>query len=291
MKQNMKRMLLVLCMAVCFFALSACGSASEEAVEPISPEIEQTMSDGAKSYLEQFASYSDEDLAAQLKQAEKQKNTVIESAISSWTSSKDDLGKMGEIQSVTVERADDDSYTAVVQASFEKRDLTFSLTAEESVSSYGGTSLVPTELSFVVNYSFGEKMEKAALNILMGMGTVFLVLIFISLIISSFKKVNEIEANVKAKKAGAEAPAAAPAPVQTAAPAAGGVTITSPMPGKILGIKAAAGTAVKRGQVILLLEAMKMENEIVAPQDGTVASVNVAVGDMVEPGAVLATLN
>ena len=291
MKQNMKRMLLVLCMAVCFFALSACGSASEEAVEPISPEIEQTMSDGAKSYLEQFASYSDEDLAAQLKQAEKQKNTVIESAISSWTSSKDDLGKMSEIQSVTVERADDDSYTAVVQASFEKRDLTFSLTAEESVSSYGGTSLVPTELSFVVNYSFGEKMEKAALNTLMGMGTVFLVLIFISLIISSFKKVNEIEANVKAKKAGAEAPAAAPAPVQTAAPAAGGVTITSPMPGKILGIKAAAGTAVKRGQVILLLEAMKMENEIVAPQDGTVASVNVAVGDMVEPGAVLATLN
>lgn len=85
--------------------------------------------------------------------------------------------------------------------------------------------------------------------------------------------------------------AAAAAPAPAAAPAAGGVTITSPMPGKILGIKAAAGTAVKRGQVILLLEAMKMENEIVAPQDGTVASVNVAVGDMVEPGAVLATLN
>ena len=138
---------------------------------------------------------------------------------------------MGEIQSVTVERADDDSYTAVVQASFEKRDLTFSLTAEESVSSYGGTSLVPTELSFVVNYSFGEKMEKAALNTLMGMGTVFLVLIFISLIISSFKKVNEIEANVKAKKAGAEAPAAAPAPVQTAAPAAAPARTAAPAAG------------------------------------------------------------
>ena len=237
MKQNMKRMLLVLCMAVCFFALSACGSASEEAVEPISPEIEQTMSDGAKSYLEQFASYSDEDLAAQLKQAEKQKNTVIESAISSWTSSKDDLGKMGEIQSVTVERADDDSYTAVVQASFEKRDLTFSLTAEESVSSYGGTSLVPTELSFVVNYSFGEKMEKAALNTLMGMGTVFLV--------SSFKKVNEIEANVKAKKAGAEAPAAAPAPVQTAAPAAAPARTAAP----------AAGNAANDGELVAVITA------------------------------------
>ena len=227
MKQNMKRMLLVLCMAVCFFALSACGSASEEAVEPISPEIEQTMSDGAKSYLEQFASYSDEDLAAQLKQAEKQKNTVIESAISSWTSSKDDLGKMGEIQSVTVERADDDSYTAVVQASFEKRDLTFSLTAEESVS------------------SFGEKMEKAALNTLMGMGTVFLVLIFISLIISGFKKVNEIEANVKAKKAGAEAPAAAPAPVQTAAPAAAPARTAAP----------AAGNAANDGELVAVITA------------------------------------
>lgn len=94
-----------------------------------------------------------------------------------------------------------------------------------------------------------------------------------------------------AAPAPAAAPASAVAPAPAAAPAAGGVTITSPMPGKILGIKAAAGTAVKRGQVILLLEAMKMENEIVAPQDGTVASVNVAVGDMVEPGAVLATLN
>ena len=88
------------------------------------------------------------------------------------------------------------------------------------------------------------------------------------------------------------APAAAPAPAAPkAAPAAGSVSITAPMPGKILGIKAEPGTAVKRGQVLVILEAMKMENEIVAPQDGVVASINVAVGDMVEPGATLATLN
>lgn len=85
------------------------------------------------------------------------------------------------------------------------------------------------------------------------------------------------------------APAAAPAP--TAAPAAGSVTVSAPMPGKILGIKTSVGAAVKRGQVILILEAMKMENEIVAPEDGTVASINVTVGEMVEPGATLATLN
>ena len=93
------------------------------------------------------------------------------------------------------------------------------------------------------------------------------------------------------KAAPAAAPKAAPAPAAAPAGAAGAVAVTAPMPGKILGVKASAGKAVKRGQVLLILEAMKMENEIVAPQDGTVATINVAVGDSVEPGATLATLN
>ena len=63
------------------------------------------------------------------------------------------------------------------------------------------------------------------------------------------------------------------------------------MPGKILSVKASVGQAVKKGDVILILEAMKMENEVVAPEDGTVASIDVAAGDSVEAGAVLATLN
>ncbi len=88
-----------------------------------------------------------------------------------------------------------------------------------------------------------------------------------------------------------QAPKAAPAPAAAPVGAAGSVAVTAPMPGKILGVKASAGQAVKKGQVIVILEAMKMENEIVAPQDGTVATINVAVGDSVEPGATLATLN
>jgi biotin carboxyl carrier protein len=97
-----------------------------------------------------------------------------------------------------------------------------------------------------------------------------------------------------APKAAAPAPAAAPAaPAPAAAPAGtqGSVEVTSPMPGKILAVKKNPGDAVKAGDPILVLEAMKMENDIVAPQDGTVASVNVSVGDSVESGAVLATLN
>lgn len=62
------------------------------------------------------------------------------------------------------------------------------------------------------------------------------------------------------------------------------------MPGKILSLKSEVGASVKRGDVLMVLEAMKMENEIVAPQDGTVASINVAAGDSVEAGALLATL-
>ncbi len=95
---------------------------------------------------------------------------------------------------------------------------------------------------------------------------------------------------VSAPKAAAPAPKAAP---KAAAPAgaAGSVKVNAPMPGKIVAVKANAGDAVKKGQVILVLEAMKMENDIVAPEDGTVAGVNVAVGSTVEAGETLATLN
>ena len=95
------------------------------------------------------------------------------------------------------------------------------------------------------------------------------------------------------------APAAAPvAAPKAAAPAAapksagaGAVKINAPMPGKIVAVKANPGDAVKKGQVILVLEAMKMENDVVAPQDGTVASIDTAVGSAVEAGETLATLN
>ena len=91
----------------------------------------------------------------------------------------------------------------------------------------------------------------------------------------------------------AAAPAAPATAPKAAAPAGaqGAVKISAPMPGKILGVKANAGDAVKKGQVIVVLEAMKMENDIVAPQDGTVASINVTAGQSVESGAVLATMN
>ena len=106
--------------------------------------------------------------------------------------------------------------------------------------------------------------------------------------------VNGTTYDVAVEEADGSAVSAAPAP-KPAAPAASGsagsVVVAAPMPGKILGVKVDSGKAVKKGEVLLILEAMKMENEIVAPQDGTVASVNVQVGSQVEAGDTLVTLN
>ncbi|MBN2852320.1 MAG: biotin/lipoyl-binding protein [Clostridia bacterium] len=85
-----------------------------------------------------------------------------------------------------------------------------------------------------------------------------------------------------------EAPKAA-APV--AAGKAGAVKVTSPMPGTILGVKVKQGDTVKKGDTIIILEAMKMENEIPAPQDGVISSINVETGASVESGQLLASLN
>ena len=97
------------------------------------------------------------------------------------------------------------------------------------------------------------------------------------------------DVTVEETAGGAPAPAAAPA----AAPggAAGAVSVSAPMPGNILDVRVKPGDSVKAGDTLLILEAMKMENEISAPQDGTIASVNVAKGDTVNSGDLLCTMN
>ena len=93
-----------------------------------------------------------------------------------------------------------------------------------------------------------------------------------------------------APKAAPKAAPAAAAP-KAAAGAAGSVEVTASVPGKVFKIEANTGATVKAGDPIVILEAMKMEIPVVAPEDGTVASINVAVGDAVESGDVLATMN
>lgn len=110
-------------------------------------------------------------------------------------------------------------------------------------------------------------------------------------------EVEEVKAAVAApaaKPAAAAAPAAKPAaPAAAAAPAvvgAGDTPVNAPMPGKIVKVVAEAGQKIKKGDIVLILEAMKMQNEISAPADGTLKSINVVAGQSVKPGEVMAVI-
>lgn len=102
---------------------------------------------------------------------------------------------------------------------------------------------------------------------------------------------NGAGAAAQAPRKVATAPKAAVAPAPVAKTGAGNVKIEAKAAGKVFKIEAAEGAAVKKGDTVLILEIMKMETPVVAAEDGTVASIDVAVGDMVESGALLATLN
>lgn len=109
--------------------------------------------------------------------------------------------------------------------------------------------------------------------------------------------VDEYEAYVPAPApapvAAAPVPAAAPAPAPApaAAPQAAGEVVASPLPGTVLQVKVSAGESVKAGQLLLIIEAMKMENEVLAPRDGTVAQIVAAKGATVNTGDALIVLS
>ncbi len=116
-------------------------------------------------------------------------------------------------------------------------------------------------------------------------------------------KVNGKEYEVEVEQIGGDpvvasapkAAPAAPAPAAKSTPKAqgtvGSVKVSAPMPGTILGVKVAVGDKVEKGQMLLILEAMKMENEIAAPEAGTVSSINVETGESVESGQLLVSLS
>ena len=105
--------------------------------------------------------------------------------------------------------------------------------------------------------------------------------------------IEQVEAG-PVKAAAQQEPQAAPAAKPQAQPQAqaaqGGEDVKAPMPGSILSLNVKEGDQVKRGQVLLILEAMKMENEILAPKDGEVAALSVQAGQSVETGSLLCTL-
>ena len=212
MKQRIRRIWLALCMAVCLFALAGCSAAADTA-ETIDPQIEMAMQSGSQQYLDLFNQMDDASIEQALATSVMTKDTVMEYALKSWDSIQDVLGAFVSSETAVVTKGDD-GYIARMNTVYEKRAMEFTLIADEDLSKVETISFSPV-------YTTGEKMAKAGMNTLMGMGVVFVVLIFISWLISMFKYISVFEAKMKAKKnAAAAAPVAAPAaPAPAAAPA------------------------------------------------------------------------
>lgn len=213
MKQNMKKLWVVLCMTFCLTALFGCSKA--ETAEEIDPQVVSAMEQYADYYLKLFAGMTKEEVETEILACEKSKNTVMLSAFQSWESVMDEMGDYIASNPAAVELTDD-GYIARVNSVFSQRDMDFSIMINED-----GTEIIG--ISFSPEYTMGEKMTKAGLNTVMGMGVVFVVLIFIAWLISMFKYISVFEDKMKAKKAANEAPAAAPAapapvPVQETVP-------------------------------------------------------------------------
>jgi len=205
--KNIKRIWLALCMSLCLFALTACSGAGDAEVT-IEEEAITQMQMVAESYINAFSEMTDEDLAVQMAAATKSKDYVMQTAFKSWESVKEDLGALVSYETATVTLGDE-GYIARMNTVFEQRNMEMTLMVDEEFTAIQGVSFSP-------EYTTGEKMTKAGMNTLMGMGVVFVVLIFISWVIGMFKYISVFEAKMKAKNApapAAPAPAAAPAPV------------------------------------------------------------------------------
>ena len=207
--KNIKRIWLALCMSLCLFALTAC-SGSGDAVVELEAEAVSNMQMLAENYITAFSEMTNEDLATQLASATKSKDYVMQTAFKSWESVMGDLGALVSYETATVTLGDE-GYIARMNAVYEKRNMEMTLMVDEEFTEIQGISFSP-------EYTTGEKMTKAGMNTLMGMGVVFVVLIFIAWVIDLFKYISVFENKLKAKNAPAPAPAPAAAPAPVAAP-------------------------------------------------------------------------
>ena len=192
----------IIAMVLCMGILAGCAKQEEE---PQDAQMLSEIAEASGGILEQLAAFDDEMLKGMIEQYEDSGESGMAGAMESWLTTKEELGSFVKVESSSTEYKDK-QYVCSVNASFEKRalDATIVFTKQGML----------VNMEFAPVYTLGENMGRAAVHTLIGMGTVFIVLIFISLIIGCFKYINQWEKSkaAKAAPAPAPAPAAAPAP-------------------------------------------------------------------------------
>lgn len=210
MKQIKKRVVMVLCMVACLFSLSACGKVEEE-VSSMDPMISEGLQQQTVALLEQIVAIPADQMSMVIDSNREAGSEALAVGLEGYVGLADDLGAYVSVGTGSVKETDD-GYEIAVDAVFEQRECEFVINLDEDMVNIVSMSFNPV-------YSVGENMTRAALNTLLGMGTVFIVLIFISWLISCFKYISVIEQKMKKGSAAPAAPKAAPAPVPAATPA------------------------------------------------------------------------
>ena len=198
------------CMALLVMAALVIGSTSMVfAADKIDDSVKSTLVTTAEGLTDTIVGLADEDIENYMNSGD----DFTASAMQSWQSSKDELGAKKDNNGETTVTLKDNQYTVTVPVKFEKADANFVYVFEST-----GT---PTSLSVDVQYGMGKTLQRAGLNTLMGIGTVFVMLVLLSLLISLFRFIPNPEAKkaaeAKAAKAAKEAEAAAAAPAVQAA--------------------------------------------------------------------------
>ena len=201
MKEKMKKSLLSLALVVCMVCLS-CVTVFAAKDKVLTEDQVASYKSGAVKVIEQIAGLSDEEIQNYLDQDD----DFVTAALTSWDNAKDELGAYVEVGDQTVTT---DGNNVIINSDVTYENKTADV--ELIVNSKTNTS---ESMAFNINYTMAEKMEQAGLNTLMGLGIVFLMLIFLSFLISQFKHISKLTEKKDSKSAAPAAPAPAPAPAE-----------------------------------------------------------------------------
>lgn len=202
MKQIRKRVILGICMAVCLLSLSACGTA-ESKTSAVDPAMASALKQQTAGLLANIAEIPTAQMGAVIEQNRAGGAEGLAVGLESYLTLTDELGAFVSAGDGVVEEVDG-GYRITINSQFSKRPVEFEITLDQDMVNI-------TSMSFNPVYTTQEKLVKAGMNTLMGMGTVFIVLIFISFLIGGFRYINKWEENMRNKKNGVAAPAAIPA--------------------------------------------------------------------------------
>lgn len=196
-----RKLLAIIVMVLCIGAVAGCAKKVEEGQDA---ERLSAMAQDARTFVENLGVYDTEYINAIVEQYEQEDNSTMAESWLTWLDTKEEAGDLVEITGSSAEFKDG-QYIATVTGTFTKRSMEIAIICDKKG--------VITNMEFNPIYSLSENMGRAAVHTAIGMGTVFLVLIFISIVIGCFKYINEWEKKAKEKAASVPAPVpAAPAP-------------------------------------------------------------------------------